>query len=252
MAEPEEKIFEEETHRVEVEMTFLEHLEELRWRIIYSLIGIVIGTIIAWIFIDFFVDKILLLPAKSANFKLQNLRPFGQLFLYFQVAIILGLIFSFPNVAYQIWKFISPALRSTEKKYVKWIVLFTSFCFLCGVVFAYYAMLPLTLKFAAEFGSVSIENNFSIDEYLSIILSIILGAGLVFELPMLSFFLSRIGILSPKLMRKFRRHAIVAIMILAAFLTPGTDPVSQALLAVPLVFLYEISILVSKIFQKKT
>lgn len=233
-------------------MTFLEHLEELRWRIIYSLIGIVIGTIIAWIFIDFFVDSILLLPAKRANFKLQNLRPFGQLFLYFQVAIILGLIFSFPNVAYQIWKFISPALRSTEKKYVKWIVLFTSFCFLCGVVFAYYAMLPLTLKFAVQFGSSSIENNFSIDEYLSIILSIILGAGLVFELPMLSFFLSRIGILSPKLMRKFRRHAIVAIMILAAFLTPGTDPVSQALLAVPLVFLYEISILVSKIFQKKT
>ncbi|MEW6702388.1 MAG: twin-arginine translocase subunit TatC, partial [Bacteroidota bacterium] len=236
MAEPEEKIFEEENHRGEVEMTFLEHLEELRWRIIYSLIGIVIGTIIAWIFIDFFVDSILLLPAKRANFKLQNLRPFGQLFLYFQVAIILGLIFSFPNVAYQIWKFISPALRSTEKKYVKWIVLFTSFCFLCGVVFAYYAMLPLTLKFAVQFGSSSIENNFSIDEYLSIILSIILGAGLVFELPMLSFFLSRIGILSPKLMRKFRRHAIVAIMILAAFLTPGTDPVSQALLAVPLVF----------------
>lgn len=236
----------------EVEMTFLEHLEELRWRIIYALIGIVIGTIIAWIFIDFFINNILLLPAKQANFKLQNLRPFGQLFLFFEVAIILGLIFSFPNVVYQIWKFVSPALRDSEKKYISAIVIFTTVCFLIGVVFAYFVMLPLTLKFAAQFGSPEIANNFSIDEYFSIILSVIIGAGLVFELPMLSFFLSKIGILTPTIMRKYRRHSIVIILILAAVLTPGTDPVSQILLAIPLVFLYEISILVSKIFQKKT
>jgi len=252
MADQEENIVDVENPREEVEMTFLDHLEELRWRIIYSVIGILLGTIIAMIFIDFFVDKILLLPAKTANFKLQNLRPFGQLFLYFQVAIMLGLILSFPNVVYQLWKFIAPALKSKEKKYIKWIVLFTTFCFMCGVVFAYYIMLPLTLKFAAGFGSASIENNFSIDEYLSIVLNIILGAGLIFELPMLSFFLSKIGLLTPKLMRKYRRHAIVVIMIVAAFLSPGTDPVSQVLLAVPLVLLYEISIFVSKIFQKKS
>ena len=252
MAELEENIIDEEKPKEEVEMTFLDHLEELRWRIIYSVVGILIGTVIAWIFIDFLVDKILLLPARTANFKLQNLRPFGQLFLYFQVAIMLGLIFSFPNVVYQLWKFISPALKSKEKKYIKWIVLFTTFCFMCGVVFAYYVMLPLTLKFAPQFGSAAIQNNFSVDEYLSIILSIILGAGLVFELPMLSFFLSKIGLLSPKLMRKYRKHSIVVIMILSAFLSPGTDPVSQVLLAVPLVLLYEISIFVSKIFQKKS
>lgn len=233
-------------------MTFLDHLEELRWRIIYSLIGILIGTIIAWIFIDFFVEQILLLPAKESGLKLQNLKPFGQLFLYFQVAIIIGLILSFPNVVYQIWKFIAPALKQKEKKYIKWIVIFTTFCFISGVIFAYYVMLPLTLKFAAQFGSPTIENNFSIDEYFSIILSVILGAGLVFELPMLSFFLSSIGILTPKFMRKYRRHSIVIIMILAAILTPGTDPVSQLLLAIPLVILYEISILVSKIFQRKS
>lgn len=252
MAEQEENSINEESTKEEVEMTFLDHLEELRWRIIYSVIGILLGTIIAMIFIDFFVDKILLIPAKTANFKLQNLRPFGQLFLYFQVAIMLGLIFSFPNVIYQLWRFIAPALKSNEKKYIKWIVLFTTFCFLCGVVFAYYVMLPITLKFAAGFGSETIQNNFSIDEYLSIVLNIILGAGLIFELPMLSFFLSKIGLLTPKLMRKYRRHAIVVIMILAAFLSPGTDPVSQLLLAVPLVLLYEISIFVSKIFQKKS
>jgi sec-independent protein translocase protein TatC len=233
-------------------MTFLDHLEELRWRIIYSLIGIVVGTIVSWIFIDFFIEQILLLPAKQAGLKLQNLKPFGQLFIYFQVAIIIGLILSFPNVVYQLWKFIAPALKQKEKKYIKWIVIFTTFCFLSGVVFAYFVMLPLTLKFAAQFGSPTIENNFSIDEYFSIILSVILGAGLVFELPMLSFFLSSIGLLTPKLMRKYRRHSIVAIMIFAAILTPGTDPVSQLLLAIPLVILYEISILVSKIFQRKS
>jgi sec-independent protein translocase protein TatC len=244
-------IFEDDDSQVG-EMTFLEHLEELRWCIIYSLIGIVIGTVIAWIFIDFFIDKILLVPAVKAGFKLQNLKPFGQLFLYFEVAMIIGLIISFPNVAYQFWRFISPALKNTEKKYVKWIVLFTTFCFLCGVTFAYFLMLPLTLKFAASFGSASIQNNFSIEEYFSIIMSIILGAGLIFELPMLSFFLSKIGILKPSFMRKYRRHAIVVIMVLSAFLSPGTDPVSQVMLAIPLVFLYEVSIFVSKISQKKS
>ncbi len=233
-------------------MSFLEHLEELRWRIIYSLIGIVVGTIIAWIFVDFLIDGLLLLPAKQAHLHLQNLKPFGQLFLYFQVAIIVGFILSIPNFFYQMWKFISPALKSNERRYVTSIVFFSTFCFFCGVVFAYFVMLPLTLKFAAQFGSPSIENNFAIDEYFSIILSVILGAGLVFELPMLSFFLSKIGIITAGLMKKYRRHAIIVIMILAAVLTPGTDPVSQVILAVPLVFLYEISIFVAKISRKKS
>lgn len=246
-----EKTLSNNSGKSEIEMTFLEHLEELRWRIIYALIGIVLGTIVAWIFIDFFIDQILLIPAKKADFNLQNLRPFGQLFLYFEVAIIIGLIISLPNFVFQLWKFISPALRENEKKYISAIVVFTTVCFLIGVVFAYFVMLPLTLKFAAQFGSQDIVNNFAIDEYFSIILSVILGAGLVFELPMLSFFLSKIGILTPSIMRKYRRHSIITILILAALLTPGTDPVSQVLLAIPLVFLYEISILVSKIFQKK-
>ena len=252
MADSEENILDEEESSAEVEMGFLDHLEELRWRIIYSLLGIVVGTIFAWIFIDFFIDHVLLVPAKVAGFKLQNLRPFGQLFLYFQVAMIIGFIISLPNVVYHVWKFIAPALKHTEKKYVKWIVIFTTFCFLSGVVFAYFLMLPMTLKFAAGFGSHDIANNFSIDEYFSIIISVILGAGLVFELPMLSFFLSKLGILTPGFMRKYRRHAIVVIMVLAAILSPGTDPVSQVLLAIPLVFLYEVSILVAKFSQKKS
>lgn len=237
---------------LEKEMTFLEHLEELRWRIIYSIIGIVVGTIIAWIFIDFLVDVVLLKPAKDSGAILQNLRPFGQLFLYMQIAIMVGMIISIPNIFYQFWQFISPALRSKEKKYIFWIVVFSSVCFLGGIAFAYFAMLPLTLKFAAEFGSEMIKNEFAIDEYMSIIISVMLAAGFVFELPMISFFLSKLGILKPAIMRKFRRHSIVVIMILAAFLTPGADPVSQLVLAVPLVVLYEISIFISKISQKKS
>ncbi|HQF43671.1 MAG TPA: twin-arginine translocase subunit TatC, partial [Ignavibacteriaceae bacterium] len=236
----------------EREMTFLEHLEELRWRIIYSLIGVVAGAIIAWIFIDFLVDVVLLKPAKDANASLQNLRPFGQLFLYMQIAIMVGVIISIPNLFYQIWQFIAPALRKRERRYIFWIVIFSSICFLAGIAFAYFVMLPLTLKFAAQFGSESIKNEFAIDEYMSIIISVMLAAGLVFELPMISFFLSKLGILKPSFMRKYRRHAIVFIMVAAAFLTPGTDPVSQVVLAVPLVLLYEISILISKLSQKKS
>lgn len=236
---------------METEMTFLEHLEELRWRIIYSLLGVVAGTIICGVFIDFFVDIVLLKPARDAGAALQNLRPFGQIFLYFQVALIGGIVLSIPNIFYQLWKFIAPALRKSERKHILAIVIFSSICFMAGIVFAYFVMLPMSLKFAAQFGSEAIKNEFAIDEYMSIIISVMLASGIVFELPMISFFLSKLGILTPAFMRKFRKHAIVMILILAAFLTPGTDPVSQVILAVPLVLLYELSILISKLSQKK-
>ncbi len=235
----------------EAEMPFLDHLEELRWRIIFSIIGIAAGTILSWIFIDYIIEDILLYPALKHSIKLQNIQPFGQLVLYFKVAIIIGIIISIPNIFYQVWKFISPALKENEKKYISSIVLFSSICFLAGIMFAYYIMLPFTLKFINVFGTDSVENNFSLDLYFDIILSIMLAAGVVFELPMLSFFLSKIGILKPEFMRKFRRHSIVFILVIAAFLTPGTDPVAQILLAIPLLILYEISIFVSKYSQKK-
>jgi len=235
----------------DVEMTFLEHLEELRWRLIYAIVGIVIGAIICGIFIDYIIELILLLPAKKANADLQNLRPFGQIFLYFEIAIICGIIVSIPNLFYQLWRFIAPALKQNERKYVFSIVVFSSLCFITGLVFAYFIMLPTVMNFAANFGTQSIKNQFAIDEYLSIVLSVLLAAGLIFELPMISFFLSKLGILTPAFMRKYRRHAIIIIMVLAAFLSPGTDPVSQVLLAIPLFILYEISIIVSKFSGKK-
>jgi sec-independent protein translocase protein TatC len=242
------------------EMSFFDHLEELRWRLIKAIIGVVIGMIVCWIFIDWIMNQALLKPVMDVNaklppghapFHLQNLKPFGQLFLYMQVAIIGGAVVSLPNILYQIWAFIAPGLLAKERKYIRAIVFFSTFCFLAGVAFAYFVMLPAALSFFATFGTSAIENNIAVNEYMNFIISVMLSAGIVFELPMVSWFLSRLGILTPKFMRKYRRHAIVAIFILAAVLTPGTDPVSQVLLAVPLMGLYEISILVSAWASRK-
>jgi len=242
-AEPQEK-----------EMSFFDHLEELRWRVVRAMLSIVVGTAIAWYFIDWIVDSVVLAPVVFLNahlgpgqqpLHLQNLRPFGQLFLYMQIAITAGGIASFPYILYELWAFIAPGLMPKERRYIKWIVFFTSFCFFSGVAFAYFVMLPAALQFFAGFGSSNIENNISIGEYMSFVVSVVLAAGIVFELPMVSWFLSKLGILTPAFMRHYRRHAIVVVFIVAAALTPGTDPVSQVLLAVPLMVLYEISIWVS-------
>lgn len=236
------------------EMSFLDHLEELRWRIVRAMLGIVAGMIVCWVFIDFIMDGILLRPVIALNanlapgqqpIHLQNLKPFGQLFLYMQVAIIGGVLLSLPYLFYQLWAFIAPGLMPKERKYIRWIVFFSTFCFLSGVAFSYFVMLPAALQFFAGFGTPMIANNIAISEYMSFIISVMLAAGVVFELPMVSWFLSKLGILTPAFMRHYRRHSIVAIFILAAFLTPGTDPVSQVLLAVPLMVLFEISIWIS-------
>ena len=198
----------------ESEMTFLEHLEELRWRIIKSAAGIIIGGIIAGIFINYIMDDILLLPATRTipPLKLQNIKPFGQFSLYMEVIIFGGALLSFPNILFQFWKFIEPALKPNERKYISSIVFFSTFCFLSGVVFAYFVLLPTALSFFSTFGSSAIENIIAIDEYFSFIISTMLAAGLVFELPMVSFFLSKIGILKPEFMRKYRKHSIILIL----------------------------------------
>lgn len=237
----------------ESEMTFLEHLEELRWRIIKSAIGVLVAGIVVGIFINFIVENVLLLPATKTipPIKLQNIKPFGQFTLYMEIILIGGVILSIPNIIFQIWKFIEPGLKQNERKYIRSIVIFSSVCFLTGIVFAYFVILPTALEFLSSFGSSIINNNIAVDEYFSFIISTMLAAGVVFELPMVSFFLSKIGILKPEFMRKYRKHAIVIILIIAAILTPSPDITSQLLLGIPLVILYEISILICKFSQKK-
>jgi sec-independent protein translocase protein TatC len=245
--------FNEAEEHDESEMSFLEHLEELRWRIIRAAAGILVGGIIAGIFINRIMDDILLLPATKTipPLKLQNIKPFGQFSLYMEVIIFGGMLISFPNILYQFWKFIEPALKQNEKKYISSIVLFSSICFLSGVVFAYFVLLPTALSFFATFGSSIIDNIIAVDEYFSFIISTMLAAGLVFELPMVSFFLSKIGILKPEFMRKYRKHSIIIILLVAGILTPSPDIASQLLLAGPLFILYEISIIICSLSVKK-
>ncbi len=235
------------------DMSFLDHLGELRKRIIWALIWLIIGSIIAGVLVfEYkFIDKIFLRQALDAGLNLQNLKPFGQPFLFFKVTVVMGIIISFPMMLFQLWKFVAPGLYENEKRWVRVITFFTSLCFLSGVFFAYFVLIPSMLAFAASFGSEQIKNMIDINEYFGFVTMILLASGILFEMPMVSFVLSRAGILTPKLMRKYRRHAIVGILILAAILTPTPDPISQLIFASPLFILYELSILIAVFGQKK-
>ena len=233
------------------EMGFFAHLEELRKRIMLALGGVILACIVTAYFIDPLMNIILLGPAKSVNLNLQNLKPFGIPFLYIKVILISGVILSFPIILYQIWKFIEPGLYENEKKWARGITFFTSLCFFTGVAFAYYVMIPSMLGFSASFNSPSIKNDIDVNEYFGFITMMMLGAGLIFEMPMVSFILSRFNIITSKMLRKYWRHAIVAILILAAVLTPSPDPINQMIFATPLFILYEISIWIAKLAQRK-
>ncbi len=232
------------------EMSFMDHISELRKRLFYIVIGLLITMAISGIFIEYFINWILLNPAVEYQLKLQNLRPFGQPILYFKLIFLAGLILGIPWILYQLWKFIAPGLYQNERKWVVAIITSSTFAFICGVSFAYFVMLPSMISFAASFGSKAIENIIDVNEYISFFTTIVLASGLIFELPILSFILTKIGIINSKFLRKYWRHSIVVILILAAIITPTPDPVNQMVFAVPLMVLYEISILVSKIVEK--
>lgn len=233
------------------EMGFFDHLEELRKRLLWAAVGVALGCAVAGFFIDTLMNEVLLKPALLYNIKLQNLRPFGQPFLYFKLIFVLGVIMSFPFILYQLWLFVAPGLYEHEQSWAGRITFFTSVCFLTGVAFAYFVMVPAMLQFTASFGTTAIENNFDITEYFGFISTTILAAGLIFELPMITYVLSKVGMVTPGLMRTYRRHAIVLILIIAAILTPSPDPVNQLIFAFPLWVLYEISIVISKFALKQ-
>lgn len=245
--------FKKKTTDADHEMGFLDHLEELRGRIIKMLISVILCGIVIAFFSDWLVNEVILAPAKHVHppLKLINVSPYGQVLFYLEVIIVGGLILSVPLILYQLWKFIEPGLLPHERQYVSSIVGFTSLCFFAGVVFAYFVILPQALGFFAIFGSSMIENMIDVREYRSFVLSLVLASGLVFELPMVSYFLARFGIVTSAFMRKYRRHAIVIILILAGVLTPGPDVTSQVCLGVPLIILYEISILIARFAEKK-
>lgn len=244
------------------EMSFLDHLEELRWRIIKGSVGMIVGIIIAFIFDDFLVNTVLLGPTKAdfivyswlgidaVDLTLQSRKLPGQFFAYWGALFVMGLIIGFPLFIYQMWGFIEPALENTEKWRTKGNTAFITFFFLLGVGFGYFVLVPFALQFFSQFQmaqtSEIIRNDFDINAYFSSVSMWVLSCGLIFQLPVVSYFLSRFGILTPAFLKKYWRHSLVGCFAIAAFLTPP-DPVSQILVAVPLILLYQLSILVSKL-----
>ena len=234
-------------------MSVWDHLEELRWVVVRAVVGIIVGIAICAVFGDFILRDIVLAPAQRTTppMKLINTEVFGQLSLYMMIAIWGGVILSFPYTLIQIWKFVAPGLHEKEKKYVWQITFFTVLLFLLGMSFAYFVMLPMSLDFAVEFGTLDIQNMTDISKYLSLFLQVIILSGLVFELPAVSYFLSKMGILTPAFMRHYRRHTIVVLLLLSAVLSPGGNPLLQLILFVPLWALFELSIGSSALVERK-
>jgi sec-independent protein translocase protein TatC len=167
------------------------------------------------------------------------------------VVLCAALVAASPWILYQLWNFVEPGLLPQEQKYISSIVFSTTVCFILGIAFAYFIMLPYMLQFFVSFGTAGIVNMITIDEYISFVLQLMLLSGLIFELPMISFFLARFGILTPAFMRHYRRHAIVLILIIAAVVTPTTDPFTMGIFSIPMLLLYEVSIFVAGIAQRK-
>ena len=240
-----------ESENTNLEMGFWDHIEELRKHIFYAVLWLVLGCIVSAVFINELMDYVLLVPAKQANLALQNFRPFGQLFLYFKIIFIVGFIVSSPMILFQFWLFIKPALFEKEKKWVSRAVSFTVLCFLLGVLFSYFVVIPSMLGFAAKFGSQDIKNIIDINEYFSYVTLMLLATGLSFEMPVIAWALAKLGILKSKFMKKYRRHAIIVNLIIAALITPTPDPINQLIFAAPLLILYEISIVLIKRMEKE-
>ena len=237
----------------EGEMNFIDHLEEIRWRLIKTGIAFVVTTALAGIFADTLVNEVLIGPLKRSgeSITLQNLVPYGQISLYLQVVFFCGFVVSFPFTAFQIWKFVEPGLHENERKASRFIILFISLCFFAGISFGYFVFLPISLKFFAGFGTPLIKNNIAVQDYISFVMGTLLTSGLVFELPFISYILSQIGLLTPAFMRFYRKHAIVTLLVIAAIVTPSTDMVTQLVIGVPMILLYEISIWISGYVNRK-
>lgn len=244
-------------------MSFLDHLEELRWRIIKGIIGVGLGVIIAFVFSDFFIQEFILGPTR-ADFFMYEIMPIdavelslisrrlpGQFFTYWGTLIIIGVIIGSPILFYQLWSFIEPALGSGQKISTILNALFINFFFLLGVAFGYFILVPFAVQFFTQFViSDVISNEFDINEYFTSVAIWTLSCGLIFQVPVVSYFLSKVGLITPEGMRLYRRHAIIGSLGVAAFLTPP-DPVSQIMIALPLIVLYQFSIVLSRFANRK-
>jgi sec-independent protein translocase protein TatC len=232
-------------------MSFLEHLDELRKRLLYSVIALVVAFLVCWNFapqiFDWLEKPILhLLPAGE---KLAFTRLTGPFFLYMKVAFLAGIFLASPVILWQLWSFVSPGLYSRERRYAAPFIIFATLFFVGGGYFGYRVVFPMACQFFLDMGK-EFKQVITIDEYFGLASKMLLGMGLVFETPILIFFLSRIGIVTPGFLLQKFKYAVVLIFIIAAVITPTPDMVTQAALAVPMILLYLIGIAISYAFGK--
>ena len=237
------------------EMPFLDHLEELRWRIIWSLAALVIGVVVGFVFVLKF-DLLTWMQGPILPFlhghKLVYTHPGDGFSILMQTAIIVGIVIALPVIIYQLWLFLSPALHRHEKKVVIPVIGGVVFLFICGAALAWYFVLPMTLSFFFQLGDRSFEQMITVSEYFGFVTSMVLAMGAVFELPIAILLLSAFGLVTPQFLAKFRRHAILGSYVAAAIITPGDLFVTSIALMVPLYMLYELSIALSfLVFRKR-
>ena len=251
-------------------LSFLQHLEELRWHLVRSVVAIMVFAIAAFSYPQFIFDRVILGLTKtdffsyraicwftskwgsgvfcfdSMPFEIINMRMAGQFSMHIWVSFVAGVIIAFPYVFWEFWKFIKPGLTSKEQKYSRHVIGTSSLLFLTGVMFGYFVISPLSVQFLGTYSvSAEVTNRLDLSSYISTITSITLASGILFELPIVVYFLSKLGLVTPELMKKYRKHALVVILVLSAIITPP-DVSSQILVSIPVLFLYEVSIYVSR------
>ena len=255
------------------EMSFLDHVEDLRWHLIRSTLGILVAATLAFIFKKFIFDVVIFGPthmsfptyeglckvsqfmgitdtsfcAEKFPFIIQNRTVAGQFSAHIWTSIFAGFIIAFPYVLYQLWSFISPGLKTAERKSSRGFITVASFLFFIGVLFGYYIITPLSINFLANYQiSDQISNEFDVSSVIAIVRSSSIASGFVFELPIIIYFLTKVGLVTPEILRKYRKFALVIVLILSAVITPP-DITSQVIVAIPILVLYQVSIYISKI-----
>lgn len=260
-------------------MSFIDHLEALRWHIIRSLLVIVILAILMFIYIDWIFDTIIMGPIEKdfitytglcnlshqiklgdalcispVQIDMQAIEYQTQFVSSISIAVVSGFIIAFPYIFWEFWRFLKPALSQKERKYTRGSIFWVSFFFFCGAAFGYFLLAPFTFSFLANYTLGTkhiITTRPTLSDYINNLMDIILGTGIAFELPIISFVLTRIGILTPMFLKTYRKYAYIAILVIAAIITPSPDWMSQTIVSLPLILLYEISIVISKRVYKK-
>lgn len=258
------------------EMSFLDHIEELRWNIIRSIVAILVGTTLAFVFKDILFDQILFGPKRTDfwtyralcdlghwiytddrlcitefGFKITNISMSGQFTSHIFLSLIAGVILAFPYILWEIWRFIKPALHSKERSKTRGVVFYGTLLFLCGLLFGYYFLSPISVNFMGGYQvSQEVENYINLDSYLSFVASLSFGSALLFELPLAIYFLAKIGIITSAFMKNYRTYAFLIILVISAVVTPP-DVASQILMTGPIYGLYEIGIWIARRVEKR-